>query len=217
MLFGMSTPPFTPANHLGAVTRSLSTTTRDGAEIRMLIIERSYSATSEEVWDALTRPDRIPRWLMPISGDLEVGGHYQLEGNAGGEVVACEPHVRISLTWVYDGSTSWVDVTLRPSRGGTILRLEHSAPLDPEMWAQFGPGAVGIGWEMMLMGLAEHLDVPDAPKPDPADPALAVPIVEFMTGSNTAWIEASIAAGTDANEAEAAGERCLAAYTGAPE
>jgi hypothetical protein len=28
---------------------------------------------------------------MPISGELRVGGSFQLEGNAGGEILTCEP------------------------------------------------------------------------------------------------------------------------------
>lgn len=216
-LGGMSTPPFTFADHLGATTRHLSTTTRDGVELRMLVMERTYSAAPEEVWDALTTPGRIPRWLMPIGGDLEVGGKYQLEGNAGGEVLACEPPERFSLTWVYGEQTSWVDVTLQPTDDGTTLRLEHSAPVDPELWSQFGPGAVGIGWDSMLLGLGLHLGAPDAPKPDPADPALAEPIAAFMTASSTAWVEANIAFGTDPKEARAAGDTILAMYTAAPE
>ena len=27
----------------------------------------------------------------PISGDLRLGGRYQLQGNAGGEILVCEP------------------------------------------------------------------------------------------------------------------------------
>ena len=44
-------------------------------------------APVEEVWDALTDPDRIRRWMMPITGELKVGGSFQLEGNAGGEIL----------------------------------------------------------------------------------------------------------------------------------
>jgi hypothetical protein len=106
---------------------------------------------------------------------------------------------------------SWVDATLRPSDGGTLLQLDHTAPVDPEMWAQFGPGAVGIGigWEMSLMGLARHLDDPTSiPREQIATPDLP----DFMTASRAAWGEAGIAAGTDPEEARAAAERCAAAY-----
>ena len=40
---------------------------------------------------------------------------------------------------------------------GTRLNVEHIAHVDQVRWAEFGPGAVGIGWDMILMGLAEYL------------------------------------------------------------
>lgn len=36
---------------------------------------------------------------MPVSGELRVGGAFQLEGNAGGEILACEPPNLVRLTW----------------------------------------------------------------------------------------------------------------------
>jgi uncharacterized protein YndB with AHSA1/START domain len=203
-----------PADHLGPVRRSLSTTTRDGRELRLLTVERTFDATMEEVWEALTTAERISHWMMPITGDLELGGHYQLEGNAGGEVLACDPPERLGLTWEYGGQVSWVDVSLRPTDGGTLLQLDHSAPVDPAMWDQFGPGAVGIGWEMGLMGLAEHFLAPDGPPPRDVLPDLS----DYITASSEAWAGASIAAGTEPDAARAAATRCTAAYTGtAPE
>lgn len=205
---------FTPADHLGAVDRALSTTTRDGQELRVLVVTRTFDAPPDEVWDALTTAERIDRWLMPVSGDLRLGGRFQLEGNAGGEVLACEPPERLSITWEYDGM-SWVDATLTPEGDRTMLRLEHSAPVPPEMWEQFGPGAVGIGWEMMLMGLGEHLAAPEWRRPE--TPEEMPDLSSFMAGSSAAWGDADAAFGTDPEQARAAAARCLAAYTAAPD
>lgn len=207
---------FSPADHLGAVRRRLSTVTRDGEELRLLTVERTYDAAPDEVWSALTTAERITRWMMPVSGDLEVGGRFQLEGNAGGQVLDCVPPERLAITWEYGGQTSWVDVSLRPAdvsgRTGTLLQLDHSAPVDPAMWEQFGPGAVGIGWELGLMGLAEHLrDATIVPRDQVGD------LGDYLRASSDAWAEASIAAGTDPDDARAAAGRCTAAYTGAPE
>ena len=56
--------------------------------MRLLTAERHYPAEVEEVWDALTNPERVPRWLGgAVTGDLALGGRYQIEGNAGGEVL----------------------------------------------------------------------------------------------------------------------------------
>jgi uncharacterized protein YndB with AHSA1/START domain len=51
-----------------------------------VMISRTYDADAKDVWDALTNPERLPRWFYPVSGDLRVGGTFQLEGNAGGEI-----------------------------------------------------------------------------------------------------------------------------------
>ncbi|WP_435771526.1 SRPBCC family protein [Nocardioides sp. SYSU DS0651] len=204
---------YSPADHLGAVERALSSTTRDGQELRVLTVTRTFDATPEVVWDALTTAERIERWMMPVSGDLRLGGRFQLEGQAGGEILACDPPQRLSITWEYDGM-SWVDVSLVAADGGTALTLEHSAPVPPEKWEQFGPGAVGIGWEMALMGMAEHLAAPSAPRPAPEE---LPDLTDYLRASSTAWAEADVAAGTDPDQAQAAADRCFAAYTGAPE
>src|SRR5688572_26271159 len=123
-----------PIDHLGAVRRELTTVERDGVELRRLIIERSYPAPIGEVWDALTNPERIPRWFLPVSGDLRPGGRYQLEGNAGGTVLDCDPPRELHVTWEYGGDVSWLGVRLTDSDTGpgTRLVLEHDAPVDPD-------------------------------------------------------------------------------------
>ena len=84
--------PIPPAEQLGAVIRGLDTVERDGETLRRLTAERTYPAPVEDVWDAITNPERIPRWIGgAVTGELRLGGRYQIEGNAGGEVLACEP------------------------------------------------------------------------------------------------------------------------------
>jgi uncharacterized protein YndB with AHSA1/START domain len=201
-----------PTTGIDAVHRELRDATRDGKPARMIVAERSYPAAADDVWDALTNPERIPRWLLPISGELRLGGRYQLEGNAGGEITACEPPRYLAVTWENMGMVSWVDVHLRESGDDTTLRLEHVALVDDlaEMWDQFGPGAAGVGWDLSLLGLAEHLATGAAVNPDPTDPAA----LDFMRLCSERWGQASIAYGTPAADAEAAAARTTAAYTG---
>ena len=78
-------------DYLGAVERTVSSLERDGKPARAVTVARSYNTTVEDVWDAVTNGERIPRWFLPISGELKLGGRYQLEGNAGGTITACEP------------------------------------------------------------------------------------------------------------------------------
>src|SRR4028119_1712072 len=79
------------AAQINAVRRHVGNRVLEAGEARTLTISQTYDASVEDLWDACTNAERIPRWFLPVTGDLEVGGRYQLEGNAGGEVVGCDP------------------------------------------------------------------------------------------------------------------------------
>jgi len=201
---------------IGATTREMATREYQGRPARVLVATRTYDTTQQDLWDALTNPERIPRWFLPIDGDLMVGGRYQLKGNASGEILACDPPRHLSLTWVMQGQVSWVNVDLSSSASeGTQLRLEHIAHVPDDLWDQFGPGAVGVGWDSALLGLDRHV-VGD----QTLDPKTAIAWLmseegkTFVRESSDAWCVTSIANGTDAASARAAAERTRAAYTG---
>ena len=85
-------------------------------------------------------------------------GRPRFHGNAGGEITRCEPPRLLSVTWEFGGGVSWLTVTLADDpAGGTQLELEHLAPLESDHSDRFGPGAVGVGWDLALVGLARHL------------------------------------------------------------
>jgi uncharacterized protein YndB with AHSA1/START domain len=163
-------------------------------EGRAIRLRRTYDAPIEEVWDALTKPARISRWFLPVSGDYRVGGRYQFEGNAGGEIVACERPHRLLITWVYGENPGPADVSeveVRLASAGqetTNLELLHTAVVPPEFWDQYGPGAVGVGWDGGLLGLSLHLRGGEM-KADEGR--------EFYQRSSEAWGEANRAAGAD--------------------
>ncbi len=207
---------FDVERHLGAVERSVSSLERDGQPARAVTLSRGYATTLEDLWDAATSAERIPRWFLPISGELELGGRYQLEGNAGGVITACEPLSHFALTWEF-GDVSWVEV--RFSNDGAErarMSLTHTALLS-EHWDTYGPGAVGVGWEMGLLGMELHLTQPNAPKPDPAEFAMSPDGKALLAGSSEAWAKAAVAAGEDSDAARAAARRTAAFYTGEPD
>lgn len=204
------------ASHIGAVTREVQVRDHEGKPARVVIANRSYYTTPDDLWEALTSAERIPRWFLPISGDLKLGGHYQFEGNAGGTITACEPPRRLSVTWEFGGQVSWVNVRLAPEGDGVRLELEHIVPVD-DHWAQFGPGAVGVGWELALAaGLARHL-ASDGAAVDPAEAAAWSASDEgkaFAAQSSAAWARAHAASGEVEAVARAQADRTTAAYTG---
>ncbi len=205
---------FDVESHLGTVERSVSMLERDGRPASAVTLSRSCEATVDELWNAVTSGERIQRWFLPVSGDLELGGRYQLEGNAGGMITACERPSHFALTWEYAGDVSWVDVRVSADRAdGARVALTHTAPLSPH-WDEYGPGATGVGWEMGLLGLALHLARPAAPKPDDAAFAASRDGRAFIAGSSEGWERAGVAAGADPVAARAAARRTTAFYTG---
>jgi len=204
------------AQVIGAVTRTVERQDRDGRPARVVIAARSYDAEVAEVWDAMTNAERIPRWFLPITGDLRLGGRYQLHGNAGGEITGCEPPHLLAVTWEFGGEVSWLTVRLSQTADHqTLLELEHIAHVDDERWRQFGPGAVGVGWDMALMGLGQHLATGASADPKAAIAWLSSPDGKiFVAQSSDDWARASVASGTEASQAKAAAARTTAAYSG---
>ena len=208
---------FDPVTTAGLVTREVRSGVRDGAPTKIAIARRIYPADQADLWDALTSADRIPRWFLPVTGDLRVGGRYQLEGNAGGVVERCKEPESFAVTWEFGGMVSWLEVTLIPDGGHTTLELAHEAHVTPELWGQFGPGAVGVGWDLALMGLGRHIDsgAPADPKEAAAFPA-SPDGAEFIRVAAAGWADAAMADGDEPGAAQQAAGRTVAFYTTPP-
>ncbi len=200
--------------HLTAVERSVLSLDRDGQAARSVTLGRGFPVPLEDLWDAVTNAERIAHWFLPIAGELELGGRYQLEGNAGGAIVACEPPSRYAVTWEFAGDTSWVEVRCaEDAEGGARFELTHTMLHSPH-WDQYGPGATGVGWELGLLGLALHLGRPDEPKLDGEGFAASPEGKTLIKGSARAWGKADMAGGEDPESARPAAHRTAAFYTG---
>lgn len=211
----MTLDPLTTA---GLVTREVRTGTRDGTTTRIVVARRTYATDQTDLWDAVTNPQRIPRWFLPVDGELRPGGRYQLQGNAGGTVERCDAPARFAVTWEYAEQVSWLEVTLSQAADGTTLELAHEAPMDPEFWTQYGPGAAGVGWDLGLMGLGLHLDTGAPVDPTDADGwAVTPPGIEFVRHAAEGWAQAAVSDGDDPASAREAAERTVTFYTVPPE
>ena len=62
---------------INAVRRQVGTRVLEAGEARTVIISQAYAAAIEDVWDACTNPERLRRWLSPVSGDLRAGKRCQ--------------------------------------------------------------------------------------------------------------------------------------------
>lgn len=207
-----------------AVARDLRTLQDDGGTIRIQSLAQEYPSGIDDVWDAVTSAERIPRWFLPVTGDLELGGRYQLEGQAGGEVLDCDPPAdgtaSYRVTWEYGGAVSWLMVRLTAlADDRTSLAIEHSARAEDEpagFWETYGPGATGVGWEGGLLGLALHLGTQAGSlTPDEAAAwALTDEGRSFYRATADAWAKAHVRSGADPDVAARAADQTFAFYTG---
>jgi uncharacterized protein YndB with AHSA1/START domain len=203
---------------INAVRRRVGTRVLEAGEARTVTISQTYAAAIEDVWDACTSAERIPRWFLPVSGELKLGGRYQLEGNAGGTIEGCDPPKSFFATWEYGGEVSWIEVRFAAEAADrTRVEIEHIAHVSDERWAEFGPGAVGIGWDSAILGLSLHLS--GGPAMSPAEGMAWAGSDEgkrFMRLSGERWCQAHVASGGDEAEARAMAGRTIAAYTATP-
>jgi uncharacterized protein YndB with AHSA1/START domain len=207
------------AGAFGAQFREVEARTRDGQPVRAVIATRVYTTDRSDLWDALTNAERIPRWFAPVTGQLELGGRFQIEGNAGGSILKCDPPEAFEITWEFGDHLSWVQLSLVQEADGTRMTLEHSIPKDEaaeEHWQQYGPGATGVGWDLTFLGLGLHLDRGGQELDREKNHAWMASDEgkAFMRTSAELWGEAHVNAGEKPAVAEAMVERTADFYTG---
>lgn len=132
-------------------------------------VEDRYDTDIDDLWSAVTEPERLVRWWGRVEGDLRPGGEIRLfVESAGldstGRVEACEPPRRFRVT-SRETDQSWAgsppdapppfdsvtEVTLTPDGDRTILVIEISG-LPLEKIAYYG-----AGWQMHAENLAAYV------------------------------------------------------------
>ncbi len=202
----------------GKLERQVIAMEWEGKPARALVITRKYETNADDLWEAITKPERLKRWFGAVSGDFRQGGRYQIQGNAEGSINKCEAPKFLAVTWEMHGGIGWVNATLEPLEDElTELTIEHIAHDEKDFlafWEHFGPGAMGVGWDVWLAGLVDHL----------ASGADAFSLDEegwlgteegrvFVQASSDAWVEAAITFGTNAEAARRAGEHTFEFFT----
>ena len=122
---------------------------------------RRYPTPPDDLWDALTEPDRVRRWLGPLYGDLHVGGRYELrmgedvpdsEHSSSGEILECDPPRRLAVSWEFPGEPiTRVDVWVAPDGDGTLLELVYTGLSDD------AARGYGGGWHVCLDQLDDYV------------------------------------------------------------
>jgi uncharacterized protein YndB with AHSA1/START domain len=121
-----------------------------------IVLERTFRASADDVWAALTQPGRMVRWIGTWAGD-PASGSVQFRMTAEGEDVqaqefrirTCEPPRRLVVESdaPYDGDepVSWlIELTLSEHAGATTLEFVQGLP-EPRMAENVAPG-----WEYYL-------------------------------------------------------------------
>jgi uncharacterized protein YndB with AHSA1/START domain len=203
-------------HQMNRTRRSVGDRVLEVGEAHVVTIGQAYPTDAADLWDALTNSERIPRWFLPVSGDLRVGGRYQLQGNAGGTVLSCDPPREFTATWRFNGAVSWIEVRVFDDGvDQSRFELAHIARADDDIWRQYGPGAVGIGWELGMCGLAVHLRTGAVVDPARFEKwSMGEDGKRFVTEAADGWGQAAVAAGLDPEWSRAAAERSRAFYIG---
>lgn len=121
---------------------------RDG--VLHLVIERTFRAPIDDVWAAVTEPERMARWIGTWSGDpasKRVAFRMLFEEGDSSEEVdirECDPPRRLAVT-THAGGQSWqLELDLAENDGVTTLVFTQPAVDGAEA------ENVGPGWEYYL-------------------------------------------------------------------
>jgi uncharacterized protein YndB with AHSA1/START domain len=109
----------------------------------------------EKVWRALTEPELLAEWLLPVIGlKLEPGAAFMLktqpypgwDGTVSCRILEVETHRKLSYAWTVPFLDTVVTFTLTPTASGTRLSLVQSG-FKPDQKQNFG--GARYGWNMM--------------------------------------------------------------------
>ena len=134
-----------------------------GSEREVLALDFDLPHPPEKVWRALTEPELLAQWLLPVFDlQLEKGAPFMFktqaypgwDGTVSCRFLEIEKHRKLSYTWTVPFLDTVVTFTLTPTGTGTLLNLVQSG-FKPEQKREFG--GARYGWNMMGGKLAELL------------------------------------------------------------
>jgi len=140
---------------------------RSADGVGVVRMEDRYDTAIDDLWAALTDPDRLVRWYGKVEGDLRPGGEFRMYLEADdiestGRVEACEPPRRLLVTNRETDESyrkgqgvppfdATIEATLTADGDQTILAIEiRGMPLDKIAF-------YGAGWQIHTENLAAYL------------------------------------------------------------
>jgi uncharacterized protein YndB with AHSA1/START domain len=128
------------------------------AATRSVVIEKELPYPPEKIWRALTEGVLIKEWLMDNDFQPVVGHRFNFRatpapgwnGLIDSEVLVVEPNKKLSYSWSSLGLESVVVWTLVGTKGGTLVRMEHSG-FRPDQEAAYR--GANHAWQKFIGGL----------------------------------------------------------------
>jgi uncharacterized protein YndB with AHSA1/START domain len=119
-------------------------------------IEDRYETSIEDLWSAITEPERLARWVAQVDGDLRPGGLFRARFTSGwegpGRVDVCDPPRRLVLN-MDPGQADQTEIEATLAVDGELTRLvveERGLPIDEAP-------SHGAGWQAHVEDLAAYL------------------------------------------------------------
>jgi uncharacterized protein YndB with AHSA1/START domain len=134
------------------------------SQVETISFEVDLPHSPDKVWRALTDPELMAEWLLPVTGlRLEVGAAFMLktqpypgwDGTVSCKMLEIEAKKKLSYTWTVPFLDTVVTFELSPSAKGTRLTIEQ-AGFKPDQKQE--SGGARYGWKMMGGKLIELLD-----------------------------------------------------------
>lgn len=136
-----------------------------------LILERTYNARPEKVWQALTDIGKMKQWFFPMMENFEpaVGFKTVFDVHHNGniyphmiEVVEAIPNEKIAYTWQYGGypGNSIVSFALEPLGDQTRLTLTHTITesFQSDKYPDFSNDSFTKGWTHFAGSLQKFVE-----------------------------------------------------------
>jgi uncharacterized protein YndB with AHSA1/START domain len=128
----------------------------DGTGTGAVRMEDRYDTDIDDLWSALTDPQRLARWIGDFDGDLRLGGEFRARFTSSweglGRVDVCEAPHRLLVT-MEPGTSDETVIEAELVADGEQTRLsieERGLPVD-------ALPAHGAGWQAHVEDLAAHL------------------------------------------------------------
>ena len=138
----------------GRVTGSLRAIDDRRGAVRM---EDVFDTDADDLWDAVTDPRRLARWIADVEGDLQLGGVVQARFTSGwqgpGRIEACDPpHHLVARMDPGTPDETVIEATITPEGSSSRLVVEERGIPLTELAGH------GAGWHAHLADLGSYIE-----------------------------------------------------------